>query len=479
MRLILLLIPLLIMADDLSQINKDIQNTQKQKQDIDREKQNLNLKLNTLGQNIISNVNQVKQLDSEIKNLAKNIESNKDQNKKQEERLKAMQDKLVELNLKREKKSEELSMLILRYMTFSRVLDDEMAMDMNDVMSRESFKVLKQQTTLNINEIEKQKKKITSDMDSIAKSISEINKMINTQETRAKNLQDMIERQNSLVENMRSEVKVYNQRLRDIDNQRKEMDKLLSALNISKKNKQDEIRRQKEQERLAKQQAERLEKLEKERLAKLEEEKKRAQAQKEAAQKKAMQEAEKIAKTDSKKAQEFLGKQNKTIEQEYNARISASEAKSAISDFENLRRVDSVYQKPETARYTGKRTLSPLDSYIIDQAFGDYIDPAYKIKIFNNGVVLKSKKSDAQVYSIMDGKVIYAQEMPGLKKVVVIEHANSMHSIYSMLDKIAPTLKPGFVVKQGYVIGRIADKLNLEIVQAGKHINPTEVIARR
>ena len=79
----------------------------------------------------------------------------------------------------------------------------------------------------------------------------------------------------------------------------------------------------------------------------------------------------------------------------------------------------------------------------------------------------------------MDGKVIYAQEMSGLKKVVVIEHANAMHTIYSMLDKIAPTLRPGFIVKQGYVIGRVNDRLNLEIVQAGKHINPIEVIATK
>ena len=93
--------------------------------------------------------------------------------------------------------------------------------------------------------------------------------------------------------------------------------------------------------------------------------------------------------------------------------------------------------------------------------------------------ILKSKNEDAQVYNIMDGKVIYAQEMSGLKKVVVIEHANAMHTIYSMLDKIAPTLRPGFIVKQGDVIGRVNDRLNLEIVQAGKHINPIEVIATK
>lgn len=79
----------------------------------------------------------------------------------------------------------------------------------------------------------------------------------------------------------------------------------------------------------------------------------------------------------------------------------------------------------------------------------------------------------------MDGKVIYAQEMAGLKKVVVIEHANKMNTIYSMLDKIPPTLKQGFVVSKGYVIGRVNDRLNLEIIQDGKHINPLEAIARK
>ena len=93
--------------------------------------------------------------------------------------------------------------------------------------------------------------------------------------------------------------------------------------------------------------------------------------------------------------------------------MSSAEASNTINSFEELKRLDSVYQRPETAKYTGKRAGAPLDSYVIEQAFGDYINSAYKIKIFNNGVVLKPKKNDAQVYNIMDGKVIYAEKCPG------------------------------------------------------------------
>ncbi len=464
---------------DLNEINKNIQKNEVQKSNIDKQRANLNLKLSTLGQNISNNIKNIKQLDSEIQKLSKNIEDNKDQNRSQEAKLQTLQNQLAILNESLQSSQTHLSSLILQYTTIAYVLDDEETLSMDDIVSREVFKILKKQTINDIKNIERQQGAIQKQINETNSSIKEVTQIITTQETRHQDLQAMIAKQKILVDNMRNEVQVYNQRLKAIDTQKKELDKLLGQLNILKKNTQEEIRKKQEQERLAKLEKERLAKLEQERKKKLEQERKKAELAKAEAEKKAKAEAEKIAKTDTKKAEQFLGQQNKAIKQKYEAAISSTDATSAINSFEDLKRVDSVYQKPETARYAGKRAGSPLDSYIIEQAFGDYIDPAYKIKIFNNGVVLKSAKEDSKVYNIMDGKVIYAQEMAGLKKVVVIEHANSMHSIYSMLDKIAPTLKKGFVVKRGYVIGRIADRLNLEIVQSGKHINPIEVIAKK
>ncbi|GAB0172831.1 murein hydrolase activator EnvC [Helicobacter trogontum] len=467
-----------VVAADLNEINQNIQKNEAQKSNIDKQRANLNLKLSTLGQNINNNMQQIKKLDAEIQNLAKNIENNKDQNKTQEAKLQTLKNNLAVLNESLSQSQTKLSNLILQHMTIAYVLDDEESLNLEDMVTREAFKILKKQTTNEITQIEKQQRNILRQINDINRSIKEVTQIITTQETKHQDLQTMIGKQKILVDNMRNEMQVYNQRLKAIEMQKKELDKLLGQLNILKKNTQEEIRKKQEAERLAKLERERLAKLERERKRKIEEEKKKAALAKAEAEKIAKAEAEKIAKTDSKKAQQFLGEQNQAIQRKYDAALSSAEASNTINSFEELKRVDSVYQRPETARYTGKRAGAPLDSYIIEQAFGDYIDPAYKIKIFNNGVVLKSRKNDVQVYNIMDGKVIYAEEMPGLKKVVVVEHANSMHTIYSMIDKIAPTLKKGFIVKKGYVIGRINEKLNLEIVQNGKHINPVEVMAK-
>lgn len=474
---IILNLALLNAANDINEINKNIAAQNQKQVAIAKQRENLNMKLSTLGQNISNNIAQIRKLDSEIQSLSRNIESNKDQNKSQEEKLKDLEFEKAKLSKKMENSKKELSALILRYMTFSQVLDDEEVQTMDDIINKEAFNILKKQTTKNIATIQKEQEIIATQIKDINASINQVTQIITTQESRQVELQKKITQQRALVENMKGEMAVYNARLKEIDNQKKELDNLLSKLNILKKN-TEAANAKKEAERLAKLEAERQKKLEAERQKKAAEAKKLAQKQKEEAEKKAKAEAEKIAKTNTQEAQKFLSDKSKEIQREYDAKISTQEADLAITSFEDLKRVDSVYQKPDVAKYTGKKLISPLDSYTIEQNFGDYLDPVYKIKVFNNGVVLKPKAADAQVYNIMEGKVIYAQEMAGLKKVVVIEHPNKMNTIYSMLDKIPPTLKQGFVVSKGYVIGRVNDRLNLEIIQDGKHINPLEAIAR-
>ena len=87
-------------ANDINEINKNIQQEEQKQKAIDKQRQNLNMKLSTLGQNISNNVAQIKKLDLEIQNLAKNIESNKDQNKSQEVKLQNLQLELATNNAK-------------------------------------------------------------------------------------------------------------------------------------------------------------------------------------------------------------------------------------------------------------------------------------------------------------------------------------------------------------------------------------------
>lgn len=143
---------------------------------------------------------------------------------------------------------------------------------------------------------------------------------------------------------------------------------------------------------------------------------------------------------------------------------------------ESVRKIGSSYQKSKVKKYKGVKTIAPLDDYIVKQKFGNYTDPIYNIKIFNESVVLKSNKRNAKVKNVLDGKIVFAKEAPMLNNVVIVENSNGIHTIYAHLDKIAPTIKVGKKIKKGYVIGRIKQDLTFEVTQKNYHIDPLELI---
>lgn len=145
----------------------------------------------------------------------------------------------------------------------------------------------------------------------------------------------------------------------------------------------------------------------------------------------------------------------------------------------DVRQVGSSYQMSQVKRYTGAKTIAPLEKFTLKQAFGDYTDPIYKIKIFNESVVLRSALSDAVVKNVLDGKVVFAKETSLLQKVVIVENKDGIHTIYAHLSKIAPTIKVGSRLKKGYVIGRVERDLTFEVTQKNYHINPMELIASK
>ncbi len=143
-----------------------------------------------------------------------------------------------------------------------------------------------------------------------------------------------------------------------------------------------------------------------------------------------------------------------------------------------VKQVASSYQNINTTSYNGPKTIAPLNDYEVVQKFGPYIDPVYNLKIFSESITLVSKTPNALVRNVLDGKIVFAKEINMLKKVVIIEHKNGIRTIYSQLDKIAPTIKSGMRIQKGYVLGRIDQRLGFEVTLKEKHINPLELIAR-
>ncbi len=143
---------------------------------------------------------------------------------------------------------------------------------------------------------------------------------------------------------------------------------------------------------------------------------------------------------------------------------------------QKVRKVHSSYKKSKTYEYKGGKTISPLRGGRVIKKFGTYIDPIYKIKIFNESITLKSPSSNAKVKNVLNGKVVFAGKSSMLGKVVVVAHGGKMHTVYAGLSKIAPTIHVGSMIKKGYVIGKVTRKLIFQATKNSKHINPLKLI---
>ncbi len=150
--------------------------------------------------------------------------------------------------------------------------------------------------------------------------------------------------------------------------------------------------------------------------------------------------------------------------------------KAANINNQKVKKLGNSYQRTKTIRYRGPKTIAPLKSFYVKRKYGEYFDPIYKIKIFNESVTLKSRIKNAKVKNVLNGKVVFAKSTPMLDNVVIIENANGIHTIYAHLSKIAPTIKKGVKIRKGYVIGRVKDELIFEVTQKNAHINPLRLI---
>ncbi|WP_024790920.1 MULTISPECIES: murein hydrolase activator EnvC family protein [unclassified Lebetimonas] len=142
----------------------------------------------------------------------------------------------------------------------------------------------------------------------------------------------------------------------------------------------------------------------------------------------------------------------------------------------NVKKVGSAYFRPKLTRYRGPKTIPPVKGRIIKK-FGSYIDPIYKIKIYNDSITIKTQPNSL-VRTIFPGKVIYVGK-DGDKKIIFIKHKGNLFSIYANLTKISPLIKKGSYVKKGEVIARVKNSLEFEVTYKDRAINPLQVINLR
>ncbi len=381
-------------------------------------------KIKTLAKQINSQSYELKKLEDEIKIVNADIDEH-------QKLLSSSKNELSVLNLKSKvllkrkiSSEDQLIDLIIEDYSASKAIQLANENSLEELINSEIYHLISQNTRDIILKIDNKYMEIAQEKISNEKSVSQLSTYIEKRKKKIKILNFLKQKHSKSLKNLEGKHKEYQTALKKTIKKQKSLADLLGKLNILKKEelKKERIKKEKERQRL---------------LA-------------------------------LKKQQEAQKKTSRTQKQ-----VQANNAEKIDLD---VRMLGSSTKGVKITRYRGSKTIAPLKKYTITKKFGKYFDPVYKIKLFNESVVLKSHQRRAKVYAILNGKVVYAKQNAGmLENVVIIQHKNGLHTIYSHLDKISPTLRVGKWIKKGYVVGRVDENLTFQATKNNAHINPIDL----
>ena len=383
-------------------------------------------KINEQNKNIIKLEQNIKKVNSDINEHEKLLE---------ESQAKLEQLRKKSSNLIKEKKGNEVQIVDTIIEDFSTSIALKLASKntLGELIDSEIYTILSENSKDQILKLDNNYDLLTNNTKENQKKIKTISSYIEERKKTKKTLSTLKNKHSKSLTSLEDQHKSYQQELKKVAQQQESLKKLLSNLNILK---EEELRK----ERI--------------RAAKL----KRLLAQK------------------KKKAESNRKKSNSSKDEDIIQTAEDRNQTYAKNLNLDVKKIGSSTSGVKVVRYRGAKTIAPLKSFNVVKKFGSYYDPIYKIKLFNESIVLKTKRPKAKVVSVLNGKVVYAKKNSGmLENVVIIQHENGLHTIYSHLDEIAPTLKVGKWIKKGYVVGRVDNNLTFQATKNSSHINPKDL----
>jgi murein DD-endopeptidase MepM/ murein hydrolase activator NlpD len=400
-------------------------------------KKKTSLKVKSLATKIESQNKNIIKLEKNIKKVNSDI----DEHEKllEESKLKLQQLRKKSTNLIKEKKGNEIQIVdtIIEDFATSIALKLASKNTLGELIDSEIYTILSENSKDQILKLDNNYDLLSNNTKRNKKKIKTISTYIEKRKKTKKKLGVLKTKHTKSLVDLEGQHKSYQKELKRVAYQQESLKKLLSNLNILK---EAELRK----ERIRKAKIQRLLTLKK----------RKAEAKR------------KKKKRNSKTAKKEAKIQTAEIRnQKYAKNLNL-----------DVKKIGSSTSGVKVVRYRGKRTIAPLKSFKVVKKFGTYYDPIYKIKLFNESIVLKTRNPKAKVVSVLNGKVVYAKKNSGmLENVVIIQHENGLHTIYSHLDEIAPTLKVGKWIKKGYVVGRVDKNLTFQATKNSSHINPKDL----
>ena len=388
----------------------------------DKKQKQLNQQLSKIAKSVLKAEKDNKSLAKILKSLAKDKEVNEEKYSVAKKKIDVFKGKIETLDSTIKKQNSHFVNLLIDQFSLMIVMNKMEKKTVDSVMMREIYETYKEKNTQGLNTL---KAKITSSIKKrkaalgyqkkIEKSISKISKKREAYIRKKK-------QKEKLLKKLAADESAYRKNIKELMKKQSMIRSTLANLNIIRK---EEISKERT--------------LEKEREAEIN---RRANAR------------------------------SRDREQTTEGHVSAKSFTSNAS----VKQVGSSYHRDKIYRYRGAKTISPLKRARVVKSFGTYVDPIYKMKIFNESITLKAPQSNAKVRNVLNGKVVFAGQNSMLGKVIVVAHGGELHTVYAGLSKISPIIKVGSRVKKGTVIGKIKRKLIFEATKNSKYINPIRLI---
>ena len=391
-------------------------------------------KIQSIADQIRDQNEELKKLEKEINLVTKDIVQHKELLQGSKKNLSTLNIKAKILQNQKKNYEEELINTIIEDYSSAvamRLADKNSIQELTD---SEVYEILASEAKDKMLKIDNQYIKITQNKNDNEREIRKLNVYIKKREKKKKILNYLLNKHSQSLASIENKHKLYQRELKKIIKKQNSLTTLLSTLNILKEKELKVEEKRKRNKLIA--------------LKKQREKQKEIQALK-----------------NKNKPSNKIEKTQKSVQQNYAEDIDL-----------DVRILGSSTKGVKISKYRGRKTIAPLKSYKILKKFGKYYDPVYKIKLFNESILLKSNTKNAKVYAVLDGKVIYSKQDAGmLENVVIIQHKNGLHTIYSHLDQISPTLKVGKWIKKGYVVGRVDENLTFQAIINNSYINPEKL----
>lgn len=417
----------------------------------EKEFKSVNQKKSTLNKNISALADKINKEEKNYKDIVKILDTTNTQLLLNQMKLSNAKSKVSKLEKKstklkdiKEKTEKGVVEFAIEKYALTLGIEQTDQSSLQDVIGKEVYNLVFDNVKTEIMDLNIQYLKINKTIRDNEKKIKELNNYIKEQHAIQTKYKGLVTLHEKSLGSLKKKHTQYQKNLQEIINKQNKINDLLGSLNILKK---EEIKKEKER---------------KKRLAALAKKKKQAQSKRQKRLDALKQKSLNTKREVKPKATKELALQRKDLDDDIDIEV---------------RKLGSSVKGIKISKYRGKKTISPLKSYTVTKKFGKYFDKVYKMELFNESVALKTKVPNAKVFSIFKGQVVYAKQNSGLlENVVIVKHQNSLHTIYSHLDKIAPTLKVGKWIPKGYVVGRVNDTLEFQATKNSRYIDPLKLI---